>query len=47
MFETDCKGVVDKLDKTHHANTKLDAVIIAIQDLLHTNLHFSVSFIRK
>lgn len=21
VFEMDCKGVVDKLDKTHHANT--------------------------
>lgn len=47
VFETDCKGVVDKLGHVKQAYSELDAIILDIQRLMHTNLHFSVSFVRR
>lgn len=47
FFETDCKGVVDRIGQVRHATTGLDAVILAIQQLLHANSHFSVTFVPR
>lgn len=47
IFETDCKGVVDKVGGVQQANTELDNILLHIQRLLSSNLSFSVSFIPR
>lgn len=47
IFETDCKGVIDRIGHVQHDITELDTFVLSIQRLLLCNSHFSVSFARR